>query len=189
MSDMPGRGRGTMLRTMEHGEVAWHLHCQGWSWERISRYFKDDPDRPNLARQDVGEIIHDWRDNHVREDDRAEIRKAVMSGVMHMLSQASELMDSEPVPAYSNGRPILMPDGTPAEDHSGRIAAMNTALKVYDRIARMVGLDAPSQVDVHISAAAQEQAEVAAREALARVFSVVEPDGSLRQIEGELDEE
>jgi len=167
---------------MVDDELAWNLYTQGWTQSEIAEHFQADPNRPNHDSSNVGKAIKAWRDQ-LPDEDRAQIRTAVLAGTMRVLRNAAELMEAQPIPAYSNGRPILDKEGNICEDHSGRLAAMAMVLKVHERISRMVGLDAPTQIDLHVSVAAQEQAELAAKEALARVFTIVSDDGTLAQIE------
>lgn len=69
----------------------------------------------------------------------------------HLRLAALDLVDRPPIPAYSNGRPIVMPDGSIAEDHSGRLAALDRALRVHERLTRLLGLEASSKVDITVT--------------------------------------
>ena len=64
------------------------------------------------------------------------------------LWDTAQLVRADPIPAFSNGRAILLDDGTPALDHSGRLAAMQTGLKITESWRKMIGLDQPAKVEV-----------------------------------------
>jgi hypothetical protein len=50
-----------------------------------------------------------------------------------------------------NGRVVRGDDGQPIEDPGPRLAAIDRALRIMERRARLIGLDAPVRVDARIS--------------------------------------
>jgi hypothetical protein len=72
-------------------------------------------------------------------------------------------------PAYSNGRPIVDEDGVIVRDAGPRMAALDRIVKVEDRLAKLLGLDAPVKADVTVNEQARQQAQDAAAQAVARL--------------------
>jgi uncharacterized protein (DUF2336 family) len=82
--------------------------------------------------------------------------------VMRMLqATAVEIMDTPVPPAYSNGRPVLDEDGTMVRDYSTRLAALDRVAKTQERLAKVLGLDAPIKAEVTVDAS-RATAEAAA---------------------------
>lgn len=89
----------------------------------------------------------------VKDDTPIEERRARQARTLADLDQLREaalaLVEADPIPAYSNGRPIELPDDKGvAQDHSGRIRGMEMLLKVMERQAKALGLDAVTRVSV-----------------------------------------
>jgi len=82
--------------------------------------------------------------------------------VTRMLTKtAVEIMETPVPPAYSNGRPILDEDGRMVRDYSTRLAALDRVAKMQERMAKVLGLDAPVKAEVVVEAG-QAAAEAAA---------------------------
>lgn len=60
------------------------------------------------------------------------------------------IMRAEPAPAYSNGHPIYMPDGTLARDYSARMKAIDLLETLHAREARALGTDAPTRIQAEV---------------------------------------
>lgn len=110
----------------------------------------------------------------IPEEDLAERRKRVLDG-LDMLSQvAAEVMEDGVAQAWSNGRPMTNEDGTPILDYGARLAAVDRLLKIGERQAKLLGLDAAQRVDVAVSEQAKEAMSAAAAEAIARLAGPTE---------------
>jgi hypothetical protein len=103
----------------------------------------------------------------IPEEDLAERRKRSLDVLDVLGREMAELMDAPLPQAYSNGRPMVNDDGTPIYDTSARTAAVDRILKITERQAKLLGLDAATKVDVGVSEQAKEAAASAAADALA----------------------
>jgi hypothetical protein len=127
------------------GEI-WRAYTRGETQESIGKRF-------GITQTRVSQIIVQVRAS-IPEPDRVALILRETEFLDQMRLTALALVDSRPIPAYSNGKPIIMDDGTPAEDHSGRLAAYDRALKAHERYCRLLGLDAPTRSDVAATVAA-----------------------------------
>jgi hypothetical protein len=121
-----------------------------------------------IGQQRVSEIVLAVRAG-IPETDLAEAKVKHLD-VMDLLADTmAELMEAPLPPAYSNGRPIYDEDGTMVRDFGPRMAAADRLVKINERVAKVLGLDAPVKADVTVSEQADRVAEAAAAEALARM--------------------
>jgi hypothetical protein len=78
-------------------------------------------------------------------------------------------------PAFSQRGAILVDDeGNVVRDRSARYAAVDRAMKLHERVSKMVGLDAATKADVTVTDAANEKSKQAAAEAMARLHGAQE---------------
>lgn len=146
--------------TQRDGQV-WQAYLRSESQESIAR-------RLGISQQRVSQIIADCRASVPAETREDQVTRAVeLLAVLR--STAMELVDADPVPAYSNGRPVLLEDGRPAMDHGGRLAAFDRVLKVEERAARLLGLDAATKADLTVSGTEVAAAQAVAADAAARL--------------------
>jgi hypothetical protein len=127
-------------RTADRDYDIWQRYTDGQTQETIATHY-------NLNQGTVSRIIARMRDDIPIEERRARQRRQ-LADIDHLREQALELADAEPIPAFSQGRPILRADGTPAEDHTGRVRAMDLAVKLQEREAKALGLDAATRISV-----------------------------------------
>lgn len=109
-------------------------------------------------------------------EDVAERRQRVLDVLNVVGQEMAAIMDTPPAQAYSNGRPMENPDGSPILDYSTRMAAADRLVKLTERQSKLLGLDAAQQVDVHVSEQAKQAAASAAADALA--FLHEEPEAT-----------
>lgn len=141
------------------GEV-WKAYVSGATQEAIAN-------EHGISQQRVSQILATVRDS-IPEADRAHLVQREVEFLDQMRRMVLDLTDKAPIPAYSNGKPILMEDGvTVAEDHSGRLAAWDRAIKAHERLSRLLGLDAPAKADVNLIAQETDATSQAASAALA----------------------
>lgn len=119
-----------------------------------------------LSQSRTHEIVKAWREAFPPEA-KEELVVRDSAWLDEKRAEAAELWDMAPVPAYSNGRPIEMPDGSPAWDHSGRIAGLKLALDIQARLSKMLGLDAAQKVEATVTSLEREATTAAADAALA----------------------
>lgn len=67
-----------------------------------------------------------------------------------MRAELWKIVESRPIPAYSNGRAIYMPDGSVAEDHTARVRAMDMIRSLHEREAKALGTDAPTRIQAEV---------------------------------------
>lgn len=136
-------------RTADRDYDIWQRYTDGQTQDEIADHY-------GLSQQWVSTIIARMRDDIPIDERRARQRRQLAD--LDQLRQAAfALVEADPIPAYSNGRPILMSDGeTVAQDHTGRVRAMDMLLKVMERQAKALGLDAPSRVSVEADALADD---------------------------------
>lgn len=129
------------IRTADRDYDIWQRYTNGQTQEEIAGHY-------GLDQKTISRIINRMRDDIPIEERRARQRRQ-LADLDHLRQQALQLVDAEPIPAYSNGRPILMPDGeTVAEDHTSRVRAMDLVAKLQEREAKALGLDAATRVSV-----------------------------------------
>lgn len=139
----------------------WRDYCRGVTQQEIGR-------RYDLSQARVSEIIKQVRDSipeHVRADAVTEIREHLRE----LRAEASRISDMDPVPIYHprTGEILCDPDGRPVYDYSGKIRAMETALRFAESERKLLGLDAAQKIEQTVTdVAAAERAAQAARERL-----------------------
>lgn len=105
-----------------------------------------------------------------------EFRTMIVEGTRQVLTRMTEVMEAPPAPAYSNGRPIIDErTGETALDYSARLNAADRVLRAHERLAKIVGVEAPTEANITVIAQAESLASVAAREALARLQQAANP--------------
>ena len=110
----------------------------------------------------------------IPEEDLAERRKRVLDNLDVLSQVAAEVMENGVAQAYSNGRPMVDGDGEPILDYGTRLAALDRVLKIGERQAKLLGLDAAQRVDVAVSEQAKEAMSAAAADAIARLAGTTE---------------
>jgi hypothetical protein len=119
-----------------------------------------------LSQERVSQIIREVVAS-IPEEDLAERRKRTLDVLDVIGREMAAIMDAPAAQAYSNGRPMVNDDGTPILDYGSRMAAADRLVKITERQAKLLGLDAAQKVDVAVSEQAREAAQAAAADALA----------------------
>ena len=112
-----------------------------------------------LSNQRISQIIAAARADVV-DPELNTARQEFLEVQRHLQQTAVELMEMPLPPAYSNGRMMLDADGQPILETAGRLAALDRVQKAQDRVAKVLGLEAPTKAEVVIdsTAAATEAA-------------------------------
>lgn len=137
----------------------WQAYIRGATQEAIAA-------EHGISQQRVSQILAAVRES-IPELDRAHLVQREAEFIDHLRTLALDLVDRPPIPAYSNGKMIRMEDGTAAEDHSGRLAALDRAVKLHERLSKLHGLDAPAKADVSLVGQERDATGEAAAAALA----------------------
>lgn len=159
---MPPRKRptGSGPRLEDRNGAIWRAHVSGVTQEAIAA-------EHGISQERVSQIIRQIRES-IPEVDRAHLVQRETEFLERLRVEALKLVDRGPIPAYSNGKPIMSFDGeTIAEDHSGRLAALDRAVRLHERLAKLLGLDAPAKADVSLTVAERDATSAAAASALA----------------------
>lgn len=146
--------------TGRNGQI-WLAFIAGETQEALAARF-------DISQQRVSQIIADCR-AAVPASTREELVQEAAELLRRLRRGAMELVEAGPIPAYSNGRPIVLDDGSTAEDHTARLAAMRMVLSVEERAAKLLGLDAATRMEHTVSGAEQAAAQSAALDAAARL--------------------
>jgi hypothetical protein len=129
-----------------------------------------------ISQQRVGQVIREVV-AAIPEEDLAERRKRTLDVLDVVGREMAAIMDAPAAQAYSNGRPMVNDDGTPILDYGSRMAAADRLVKITERQAKLLGLDAAQKVDIGVSEQAKEAAASAAADALAFLAGPDEPTG------------
>lgn len=128
----------------------WQDHCRGTSREELVERYGLSPAR-------ISQILTAQR-NAIPVETRAEMIKREEALLLRLRDEALRLWYSDPAPAYSGGKPVMVtgPDGIErhVDDHSGRLQALAAAMAITKRIADMFGLDAPKEAHLTVEAPA-----------------------------------
>jgi hypothetical protein len=119
-----------------------------------------------ISQERVGEIIRAVVAS-IPEEDLAARKKRALDQLDVLDDVMAEIMDSPLPPAYSNGRPMLDANGRQVLDAGPRMAATDRLIKIHERQAKLLGLDAAQRVDVAVSEKARQAATDAAATAIA----------------------
>lgn len=157
---MPGRRRSAARLAGRNGEI-WRAYVNGLTQDAIA-------DKFGISQQRVSQIVHDVRSS-IPDRVRGEVVDRQVELLERLQGEAIELWEKPPIPAYSNGRPILDEDGQAVEDHTYRMRALDAVLKIVDRHADMLGLKAPTKTEVEMTAQVSMPPEVAGRIQAARM--------------------
>lgn len=143
--ERPRDGNGRFYRTVEDAtrdEKAARLRARGWTYPRIAAEM--DYDSRASAYHAVERVLRET----VREagDD---LRALELERLDAMWAAAVEVLDRQHV-TVSNGR-IVELGGEPLEDDAPVLAAIDRMLKIQERRARLLGLDAPVKRDLTLT--------------------------------------
>lgn len=135
-------------RTADRDYDIWLRYSDGQTQQQIADHYGIDDST-------VSRILTRMRDDIPIEERRARQRRQ-LADLDHLRQQAMQLADADPIPAYSNGKPIILEDGhTVAEDHSSRVRAMDLVVKLQEREAKALGTDAATKISVEAEQAGE----------------------------------
>lgn len=143
-----------------NGEI-WRWYCRGMTQIALAEKY-------GLSNQRISQIIAEVRES-IPAPDKEKVAQEHLEIAREMRAELAKLVDAGPIPAYSNGRPITLDDGTTAEDHSGRLAAMDRLTRWLERESKLLGLDAPAKVSADVALTERDAATALAAEAAARM--------------------
>ncbi|WP_329163934.1 hypothetical protein OHB49_28890 [Streptomyces sp. NBC_01717] len=153
----PHGGDGQFVRsltTAQRDAEAARLRSNGWTYPRIAAKlgFNHKADAYNAVKRVLDETVREAGDD---------LRALELDRLDGMYAAAMEVLEREHV-TVSNGRVVSLDDGTPLPDDGPVLQAIDRLLRIQERRARLLGLDAPVKRDLTLT-----DERVAAIEALA----------------------
>ncbi len=140
--DRPRGGNGQFLRTPETAErdaQACRLRARAWTYTEIARELGFAS--PGHAYQSVQRALV-----AIVQEPAEELIRIETARLDEMWRVAVDAM-RDTYPMVQHGR-IIEFRGVPLEDPGPKLAAIDRLLKIMDRRARLLGMDAPKQIEV-----------------------------------------
>ncbi|WP_069743045.1 hypothetical protein [Streptomyces sp. EN23] len=152
--ERPRGGDGQFVRslsTAERDARAAELRSKGWTYRRIAAElgWKQGADAYNAVQRVLKETVREAGE---------EVRSLELERLDRLEAAANEVLEREHV-TVSNGRVVVLHEA-PLPDGGPVLAAIDRLLKIQERRARLLGLDAPTKQNISITperAAALEQ--------------------------------
>lgn len=124
-----------------------------------------------ISQPRVSEIIRQVRDSIPEVKREEEVQRSLeMLDQLRVEALKILAMRAAPVTAGKDGFVLLDPeDQEVVRDHSGRLRAIETAMRLEHRIGQILGYDAAQKLDMHVEAGERVAAEALALEARQRL--------------------
>ncbi|MGP3752193.1 hypothetical protein [Streptomyces sp. IBSNAI001] len=138
-------GNGRIVRTVDTAErdaEAARLRTRGYTYQQIA----DELDW--VSRGDAYRAVQRVLEDTVKEAGD-EVRAIELDRLDTLHAAAMDVLEREHV-TVSNGRVVAL-DGAPLPDDGPVLAAIDRLLKIQERRARLLGLDAPTKQNISIS--------------------------------------
>lgn len=139
----------------------WRAYLLGTTQEALAA-------REGISQSRVSQIISEARAS-IPEDDLPRARADHLDAMRTLAEVAAGIMEAPLSPAYSNGRIMLDENGRAILDAGPRLAALDRLVKINERVAKVMGLDAPIKADVTVTEAANRKSAEAAAAAMSRL--------------------
>jgi hypothetical protein len=142
----------------------WELWISGRPQARIAEDAGVDQSTVSRALDRIRALIP--------EEDREDMVKRSLAMLTDLQAGALEIWrgTAAPLTAGKDGDYVLDPEtGVHVRDHSGRLQALQAALKVNESVRRLLGLDAATKLDMAVSQGEVQAAEKVAQDAAARL--------------------
>lgn len=136
------RGKYTDDRLQARRAEAWTLYCRGWTQRQLS-------ERYGVTQSAISHDLKTYRES-MPPVDREEMRRMHLDGTARIKRALHEIAERTPAPmvAGKDGLPVTDPvTGEYVRDYSARMAAYDRLLKVQEREAKLMGLDAAAKVE------------------------------------------
>lgn len=148
----------------------WELYCGGLTQSEVAR-------REGVAQSTVSRALERIRASLPEADVRQEVQRS-LAMLQRLRAGAMDLVEAAAAPVTVGKDGYLLydpelkgPDGKPVlvRDHTGRLRAMETALRMEARIGAILGYDAAQKLDMHVDASERHATERLAEDAARRV--------------------
>ena len=166
---MSGESPGELERLEARNGAIWRDYCAGRTQEWLAA-------QHGISQARVSQIIRQVRDSIPEETREEEVQRS-LEMLRELRAGALEVwkMRAAPVTAGKDGDPVMDPETQEwVRDHTGRLRALETALKVDQRISQLLGLDAAQKLDMHVEAGERVAAERLAEDARRRLHGGTE---------------
>lgn len=150
------KNNGTPRLEGRNGRI-WQMTIRGKTQEAIAEELGIDQSTVSRAIASVRASIP--------EVDKAQAfqRELEFLDVLRDMSLEIAAMPAAPVTAGKDGEVVYDPEtGAIVRDYSGKLAAVDRAVKMHERYAKLLGLEAPSKVDVSVTEQTEQAAQAAA---------------------------
>ena len=135
--------KSTELRLEGRNGAIWRRYCSGATQQQLA-------DEYGIAQTTVSGIIAKVR-AEIPQETKEEKRAALADLYDEMSDALAEIARGGPIPAYSQGRKIVLREADPdngveevvASDYSGVAKAIDSLVKLTESKRKMLGLDAP----------------------------------------------
>lgn len=134
--------QGPQDRLEGRNGAIWRAHTSGQTQEAIAAEY-------GITQGRVSQILSAVRAS-LPVEDRADLVRREVDLLDRLRREVLELWDAPPKPAYSNGRMMVDEDGLPIPDHSARLAAVDRAVRLHERLSKLVGLDAAQKTEATV---------------------------------------
>jgi hypothetical protein len=149
-------------RLMGRNGAIWQRYCRGATQEDIALEF-------DISQTTVSQVITAVADS-VPETERRQLIAQEVDFFRQTRFEVMKLWDAKPTPvtAGKDGEVVRDPaTGEVVYDHSGRLAALDRAIRISERMHKLTGLESALKLDVNANEVVA--ARVAAEEAAAYV--------------------
>jgi transposase len=151
---MPARRSAAEIADREARAI--ELRRNGATYQQIA-------DRLDVSVGGAHAAVKRALDRHISEA-APEVRKLELDRLDHLHVQALLVLQREHV-VTNGGRIVLDGQGRPLRDDGPTLSAIRTILQIQERRARLLGLDAPTKVDVKVLTIDQMDDRIAELEA------------------------
>lgn len=130
------------LTTAQRAALAAELRSKGWTYTRIAEHvgYTHRADAYNAVKKVLEETVREAGEN---------VRALELERLDRLEAAANEVLEREHV-TVSNGRVVVLHE-TPLPDDGPVLAAIDRLLKIQERRARLLGLDAPTKQAITIT--------------------------------------
>ncbi|MFI8865332.1 hypothetical protein ACIGNW_00215 [Streptomyces sp. NPDC053707] len=139
-------GNGRIVRTLttaERDAEAARLRARGYTYQQIAEElgWSNKGDAHHAVKRVLTETVKEAGD---------EIRAIELARLDHLHTSAMDVLEREHF-TVSNGRVVSLDGSGPLPDDGPVLAAIDRLLKIQERRARLLGLDAPTKQNISIS--------------------------------------
>lgn len=141
-----GHGAGTMQspESLDRDRHAMSLRSQGWTWQAISDHLGYG------GGGNASVAVERYIKRHIPTETVESVRQQMLDRLDRVTSKALGVLEATHL-AYHQGEPLMGPDGKPVVDNKPTLDAIATVLRVDERRAKLLGVDAPERTEVTVA--------------------------------------